>query len=764
MAVKVLLDPDPQGRKRFLLEARVLVHLQHPGVVRVEHLGEEGGFPYLAMSLVEGESLKERVRRGGPLSVEEVSGLMGPLCEALDYCHARGVLHRDLKPDNVLLTPGGRPVLVDFGLAKHDRSQLQVPELAHTRLSVTGELKGTPAYMAPEQAGGEDAAVGPASDVYALGGLLFFLLTGAPPFADSQSRWGLLRRVLEEEAPDLRARAPGVPARIAELCRRALAKDPAHRPQSAQEFWAGLREPLAPKAPAAPGRGRGPLLVGVAGTLLAAGVGLGLALGRRGASPAGAPIPVSPGEELARASGQPSSSPSAAPSPQASARPRPPAPRVGPTELAALRRRFEQALQTQDWGAIRAAAAALRASDPADREAWAAFADACAAEGAEGQALAESRALAAAGELPAGATRSKAYQARLSWGGTPAGGLELAALQPRLGRPEGQLALLSEVLRRPALPATWRAAYLEARAQARAARQAWDSYAADQQTRASLLPAAERAPALLAALAAPQRAARATPAPGDESALLAARALLAGLRAAAARLGPQGNGELLAPALLQQAEALNSVAARRRDQLGVGAYDASCYALAREASELRAELGRAWFLRAVAAVRLGRSQGQAERARLVEDALQSYARCLEQGESTSAVLNGRGNLFEEQGRYADALADFEQALKLEPESSSLAMNAARVRGEIALRRDELALALEEFQTCEGYARGAQLKRARRDQARVWACWAALEERAGRTRAASEHFARALELEDREAQAAEYRRQIERLRR
>jgi len=165
VAVKVLLDAfDEEERERFLREASALSRLDVDGVVGVVEAGIDGGHPFLVMELVEGESLEARIARAGPLASREAARLGRRLADALEAVHQRGILHRDLKPANVLLAKDGRePVLGDFGLAR----------LAGARsLTRTGDVLGTPAYMAPEQSQGS-RHVGPPADVYGLGATLY---------------------------------------------------------------------------------------------------------------------------------------------------------------------------------------------------------------------------------------------------------------------------------------------------------------------------------------------------------------------------------------------------------------------------------------------------------------------------------------------------------------------------------------------------------------------------------------------------------------
>ena len=225
---------------RTRLEARATASLRHPGIVRVLGAGEHGSHLWVAMELVEGEPLGRRLE-GGPLAAPVAARLGLALARALEHAHARGVVHRDLKPDNVLLQADGTPVLIDFGLAK-------LLGRASLALSVTGEVLGTPSYMAPEQVRG-GGGIGPWTDVYGLGATVYHALSGRPP-VEGGSLLERLERVLSAE-PDLapvRRVAPG----LASICARCLAKDPARRYPSARAVADALEEWLAT-------RGRGGL-------------------------------------------------------------------------------------------------------------------------------------------------------------------------------------------------------------------------------------------------------------------------------------------------------------------------------------------------------------------------------------------------------------------------------------------------------------------------------------------------------------------------
>jgi serine/threonine-protein kinase len=176
VALKMILVGAHAGgevRARFLAEAQAVAALTHPGVVQVYETGVHTGQPYFALEFCPGGSLAARLD-GTPLAPPEAARLVQQIARAVHAAHERGIIHRDLKPGNVLLTETGAPKVTDFGLAKRVE--------ADTALTQTGAILGTPSYMPPEQARGDNRAVGPASDVYALGAILYELLGGRPPF------------------------------------------------------------------------------------------------------------------------------------------------------------------------------------------------------------------------------------------------------------------------------------------------------------------------------------------------------------------------------------------------------------------------------------------------------------------------------------------------------------------------------------------------------------------------------------------------------
>lgn len=238
-ALKQLLLADaPEVRARFAREAQLLARLDHPGLIRIHSAELEGPTPHFVLEFVPGGSLMERLQREGPLPLPEALRVTREVGVALSYLHGEGVLHRDLKPQNVLFGSEGEARLADFGIARASGS---------LTLTHAGELLGTPAFMPPEQAVDGHSADA-RSDVYALGALLYTMLSGAPPFQGA-SPLATLDQVLNRPPPPLRT--PGLPPRIAEACAAALAKDPAERPATVAAFLEALEStpPAAPRAP-----------------------------------------------------------------------------------------------------------------------------------------------------------------------------------------------------------------------------------------------------------------------------------------------------------------------------------------------------------------------------------------------------------------------------------------------------------------------------------------------------------------------------------
>jgi WD40 repeat protein/tRNA A-37 threonylcarbamoyl transferase component Bud32 len=219
VALKVLLAGSHSGAERlarFVAEAEALARLGHPHIVQVYEAGEQEGLPYLALEFCAGGSLSRRLS-GVPQSPAAAARLVEQLARAVAHAHQAGVIHRDLKPGNILLTADGQPKVSDFGLAKAEG-----PEL-----TATGAVLGTPSYMAPEQATGS-RAVGPAADVYALGAILYALLTGRPPFQGATAL-ETLEQVRGHEPVSPRRLQPKVPRDLETICLKCLEKEPAKR-------------------------------------------------------------------------------------------------------------------------------------------------------------------------------------------------------------------------------------------------------------------------------------------------------------------------------------------------------------------------------------------------------------------------------------------------------------------------------------------------------------------------------------------------------
>ncbi len=216
VAVKLVGGVDPDDAERFRSETRVLARLHHPAVVTLYDAGTDADRAYLVMQLVDGPSLRERLRDDGRLDPVDTARLGAVLAEGLAAVHAAGVTHRDVKPGNVLLDAAGSPHLADFGIAT---------ALDSTRLTRTGMTVGTAAYLAPEQVTGDP--VGPPADVYALGLVLLEALTGSPAYSGSGVEAALARLTRQPEIP------PGVPAPWRALLHDATARDPAARPAAA---------------------------------------------------------------------------------------------------------------------------------------------------------------------------------------------------------------------------------------------------------------------------------------------------------------------------------------------------------------------------------------------------------------------------------------------------------------------------------------------------------------------------------------------------
>jgi serine/threonine-protein kinase len=224
VALKMLLSGGFAGhveRARFLREARAVATLQHPHVVQVHEAGEHESRPYFTMELVEGGSLAQMLA-GVPQPPDKAAELVESIAGAVEAAHRAGIIHRDLKPGNVLLTADGTPKVGDFGLA------FQSGEGEELCLTRSGMRIGTPSYMAPEQASGRTSAIGPATDVYSLGAILYEMLTGRPPFRGETPVETERQVINDEPAPPSRLRAR-IPRDLETICLKCLEKDPARR-------------------------------------------------------------------------------------------------------------------------------------------------------------------------------------------------------------------------------------------------------------------------------------------------------------------------------------------------------------------------------------------------------------------------------------------------------------------------------------------------------------------------------------------------------
>ena len=238
VAIKMLLRRDLASSvdlARFRSEAEAAAHLDHPGIVSIFEVGDWDGHPFYSMQLIEGTTLAKRLSQG-PLPAREGALLLAKVADAVQAAHARGVLHRDLKPSNILIDGAGRPHVSDFGLAK----RLEAAD----SVTFSGAILGTPCYMSPEQAAGSRGDVGPASDVWSLGAILYQMLTGRPPF-EASSPMDTLLAVLETDPPLPRTLEAGVDRDLEMIALKSLQKPQELRYHSAGALADDLRAFLA---------------------------------------------------------------------------------------------------------------------------------------------------------------------------------------------------------------------------------------------------------------------------------------------------------------------------------------------------------------------------------------------------------------------------------------------------------------------------------------------------------------------------------------
>lgn len=280
------------GRQRFEREIRFAARLQHPHVLSVIDSGETDGRFWFTMPFVRGESLRDRLRRDGPLPLDDAIGIIRQAAQALAYAHREGVVHRDIKPENILITEDGATLVADFGVARALET-----DAGDLGLTQPGAAVGTPLYMAPEQAMGDDGQDGRV-DQYALGAVAFELLVGAPPFT-GRTAAALIDARLSQPTPSVRTRRPDVPPLVDEAIQQALAVRPSERFPTLTEFARALAPGMSSSGVVpivAPTRGRRARRTGVLLGLLVLVAGYGVVEWRRASPPLveSAPAPSVP--------------------------------------------------------------------------------------------------------------------------------------------------------------------------------------------------------------------------------------------------------------------------------------------------------------------------------------------------------------------------------------------------------------------------------------------------------------------------------------
>ncbi len=276
VALKVLpeeLARDPERLARFEREARAVAALNHPNIVTVYSVDEVAGVRFITMEVVEGRTLAELIPEDG-MQVDTLLRLAIPLADALASAHERGVIHRDLKPGNVMVTTEGRVKVLDFGLAKLTAADSSDPELTATGLTRGGQIIGTPAYMSPEQA--EGRSVDHRSDIFSLGSVLYQMATGKRPFT-GETQAAVISAILRDTPVAISRINPVQPAGLSDIVQRCLQKDREMRYPSAGEAFTELKALEMSLAPARPGRLPRKAWTAIAATVVAAIVAVAIA-------------------------------------------------------------------------------------------------------------------------------------------------------------------------------------------------------------------------------------------------------------------------------------------------------------------------------------------------------------------------------------------------------------------------------------------------------------------------------------------------------
>lgn len=235
VALKMILagQAHTEERERFMSEAAAVAQLKHPNIVQIYEIGQAEGRPFFSLELVQGGSLEDRFG-GKPMPWREAAELMATLASAVHAAHLAGIIHRDLKPANILLQSDGTPKITDFGIAKR---------LDAVKQTQAGKILGTPCYMSPEQALGKNDEIGPGTDIYALGAMLYDALTGRPPF-DADNTIDTIMQAVKMEPVSTRALQPSVPRDLDVICLKCLEKKAEKRYLSAEELALDLRRLL----------------------------------------------------------------------------------------------------------------------------------------------------------------------------------------------------------------------------------------------------------------------------------------------------------------------------------------------------------------------------------------------------------------------------------------------------------------------------------------------------------------------------------------